>query len=57
MSATSHPEERPLTVDPMNAESIALNALADGESVHTDSDLEKMVAGKSRVEAILTLWS
>jgi hypothetical protein len=33
-NATSHPDERPLTTEPMNAESMELNALAAGVSVH-----------------------
>jgi gluconate kinase len=57
MKVTSHPEVRPLIMDPMNAESMALNALADGDRVHSESDREKMVAGKSRKEVILAIWA
>jgi hypothetical protein len=34
MSATSQPELKPLITDPTNAESMALKALAEGESLH-----------------------
>jgi len=55
MKATSQPEVRPLTMEPMNAESMALNALADGESVHSESEREKMMVGWSRKEDILVV--
>ncbi len=49
INATSHPEVKPLTIDPMNAESIALNALAAGDRIHpfVESEPEKVVVGKS----------